>query len=209
MREIDVETWKRREHYAFYRRVDFPQYNVCFNLDISGFLERVQKENLPFYHTMMYFSVLCANQFPEFKQRVQNDRVLEHDIIHPGFTDIRPGDDLFRIVTVEMQDSLPAFLEAVRIKIEEQKGYFSPDSLSARDDMVYITSLPWTTFTSVSHPGTLTKDDSVPRLAWGKFYEDRGKTLMPYSVQVSHVFVDGIHVSRFQEALQTMLNAGF
>ena len=30
MREIDIESWARREHYRFFMRMDYPQYNLCF-----------------------------------------------------------------------------------------------------------------------------------------------------------------------------------
>ena len=37
MKEIDLSNWKRREHFAFFHRMDYPHFNVCFDLDITGF----------------------------------------------------------------------------------------------------------------------------------------------------------------------------
>ena len=47
----------------------------------------------------------------------------------------------------------------------------------------------------------------MPRLSWGKYREDGGRIVLPYSVQVHHAFVDGIHIARFKDALEAMLNA--
>ena len=33
------------------------------------------------------------------------------------------------------------------------------------------------------------------------------RIVLPYSVQVHHAFVDGIHIGRFKDALEAMLNA--
>jgi len=46
----------------------------------------------------------------------------------------------------------------------------------------------------------------VPRLAWGKYFEENGKILLPFSVQAHHSFVDGIHMGKYYECLQKYLN---
>ena len=47
----------------------------------------------------------------------------------------------------------------------------------------------------------------MPLFDWGKFYERDGRVLLPFSVQVHHSFVDGIHIGQFAEILQDYLNA--
>ncbi|MBR3050574.1 MAG: chloramphenicol acetyltransferase, partial [Selenomonadaceae bacterium] len=41
---------------------------------------------------------------------------------------------------------------------------------------------------------------------WGKFRAVNGKLLMPLSVQVHHSFVDGLHVGKFADRLQSYLD---
>ena len=41
---------------------------------------------------------------------------------------------------------------------------------------------------------------------WGKFQEVDGRTLLPFTVQVHHSFVDGIHIAMFYERLQNQLS---
>jgi chloramphenicol O-acetyltransferase type A len=52
------------------------------------------------------------------------------------------------------------------------------------------------------HPIDLNPADSVPRFAWGKFFEEGASLKMPLSVQAHHALVDGIHIGRFYEKVQ-------
>jgi chloramphenicol O-acetyltransferase type A len=60
-----------------------------------------------------------------------------------------------------------------------------------------MTAIPWVSFTSFMHPMHLQPADSVPRFAWGKFFEDGEFLKMPLDVQGHHVPMDGIQVGRF------------
>ena len=58
----------------------------------------------------------------------------------------------------------------------------------------------------------LKKEDAVPRVSWGKFYPSGEKVLIPFNIQVNHMFVDGIHVGRFfeflHEEIRTLVMSG-
>ena len=69
-----------------------------------------------------------------------------------------------------------------------------------------MTSIPWVSFTGLMHPIHLQPADSVPRIAWGKFFDDSGSKKMPLSVQVHHALMDGIHVGKFYSEVQNILD---
>ncbi len=79
--------------------------------------------------------------------------------------------------------------------------------VEGREDLIYITCIPWVSFTNLSHTVSLNKDDSIPRFAWGKYFEENGRILMPFSVQAHHSFVDGIHMGRYYDILQKYLDS--
>lgn len=207
MREIDLNTWKRKEHFAFFYRMDYPQYNMSFNVDITQFLSVVKAHNIPFYLTMIYLSAAAANQIDEFKYRVRDGKVFLHDVLHPSFTYMEKDGDLFRQVSVEIKNTLKDFIDTASTKAKDQKEYFIAADFINRDDYVYITSIPWVSFTHLSHTINFNKNDSVPRLAWGKYFEENSRMLLPYSVQVNHAFADGIHIAKFKEILESALNS--
>ncbi len=48
-------------------------------------------------------------------------------------------------------------------------------------------------------------DDSVPRIAWGKYAEEGGRQRLQMSLELNHRFVDGLHIGRFYEILSKMI----
>jgi chloramphenicol O-acetyltransferase len=66
--------------------------------------------------------------------------------------------------------------------------------------------MPWISFTHISHTDSGKKDNAIPIFDWGKFFKRDGKIILPFSIQVHHSFVDGIHVGKLAEKLQKYLN---
>ena len=207
MKTIDLKTWPRAVHYNFFRRMDYPQYLICSNVDITHFLNMTKEKCLPFFYSMIYAAMLAINRTEEFRYRIRGDSVVLHDVVHPSFTAMSPGSDLFKMVTTDMTDDIESFVSTARAKSDWQTDCFVREDVEGRDDLVYITAIPWVSFTNISHTISFNKDDSVPRLAIGKYFEDSGRTLIPFSVQAHHSFVDGIHMGRYYDCLQEHLNS--
>jgi chloramphenicol O-acetyltransferase type A len=205
MKIIDLNTWKRAEHYKFFHRMDYPQYNICMNIEITNFLQKVKERKLPFYYAMIYAAMTAANEVEELRYRIRGEQVILHDKIHPSFTEITPGDELFKMVTVNLEETIDDFSASAGRKSEQQTELFRMDE-ERRDDLVYITCIPWISFTHISHTFSLNKEDAVPRISWGKYYREGDKVLLPFSVQVNHAFCDGLHVGRYVEKLQEYLD---
>jgi len=48
--------------------------------------------------------------------------------------------------------------------------------------------------------------DSVPRFAWGKYFEEGQFLKMPLSVQGHHALMDGLHMGRYYAEVQEYLH---
>ena len=207
MKIIDLENWERKTHYLFFKRMDYPQYLICKNIDITNFLAILKEKELSFYFAMIFAATYAIKHTDAFKYRIEGDNVVYHEMIHPSFTAMSEGTDLFKMVTVDMKENMETFIESARKKADSQKEYFVFKDLEGRTDLIYITCIPWVSFTNVSHTVSFNKDDAVPRLAWGKYFEEGDKVLMPFSVQAHHSFVDGIHMGQYFDALQEYIDA--
>jgi len=207
MEYVDMENWKRREHFAFFHSCDYPQYNVCMNIDITHFLDVVRQNRLSLYYSLIFAAATVANECENFRYRIRDGRVILHDKTHPSFTDITPGDDLFKIVTMELSGDLLHFSEKAREAAKCTTDYFPNFADAKRDDLIYITCLPWISFTSMSHTIKLGADDASPKISWGKYFEDNGRILLPLSVQVNHALADGLHVGEYVNRLQVYLDS--
>ena len=75
-----------------------------------------------------------------------------------------------------------------------------------QDDLLYMTAIPWVSFTSFLHPMQLQPADSIPRFAWGKFFQDGDSLKMPLGVQGHHSLMDGVHIGKFYAKVQGYLH---
>lgn len=203
MEYIDIDNWRRKEHFKFFHRADYAQYNICANIDVTNFLNFVREKKISFYYAMIHASTYVSNEIENFRYRIRDDKVVLHDRLNPSFTDLSAKeDDLFKLVTVEMKDDIFEFVDYAKEKSQSQHEYFSLRETADRDDFVYITCIPWVSFTHVSHTFSLNKNDSVPRISWGKYFTENNKLLLPFSVQVNHALADGVHVGGYFDKLQ-------
>jgi len=209
MKYIDLEHWNRKTLFEFFYRMDYPQYNICLNLNITKFLAFTRANKLSFYYAMIYAVTEVVNRIDEFKYRIRAGKVVMHDRIHPSFTDMDKEDarGLFKMVTVDLSGDIFEFVKAVKEISRNQKDFIRADKLNGRDDLIYITCLPWISFTHISHTISLNKDDSVPRISWGKYFLEGDKVWLPFSVQVHHALMDGFHIGKYVEQLQLYLDA--
>jgi chloramphenicol O-acetyltransferase type A len=144
---------------------------------------------------IVYVLARAANAIPEFRYRIREGAVVEHEIVHPGTT-ILVDEDLFGFATFDYVEDFSQFAAGATEKIAYFEEHLTLEDEPGRDDLLFMTAIPWVTFTSFKHPMHLQAPDSVPRLAWGKFYEDGESLKMPLDVQGHHALMDGIHVGR-------------
>ncbi len=154
---------------------------------------------------VIYLIARVANELPEFRWRIRGEQVVEHEIVHPSAT-ILAQDDLFSFCTVPYKADFAAFAPVARQRIDHVKENPTLQDEPGQDNLLFMTALPWVSFTSFMHPIHLQPVDSVPRFAWGKFTHQGDGWKMPLSVQVHHALMDGIHVARYYEKFQAYLD---
>ncbi len=205
MKYIDIENWKRRDHFNYFRQFDYPHFNICANLDITRFYKHIKENGLTFFISMLYVSSKTANGIKEFRYRIRGDSVVEHDTVNPSFT-VMTENEVFNYCTAPFADDFHAFRSGTSELIEKAKRSSGLEDDPERDDLLYITSIPWVSFTGITHPISIKTVDSIPRISWGKFFEQDGKMQLPLSVQAHHAIVDGMHVGNYFVHIQEMLN---
>jgi chloramphenicol O-acetyltransferase type A len=201
MRTIDLQTWPRREHFEVYNSFDHPHFGMCANVDLTEFQPYIKDRSLSITLAIVYLITRTANQIPEFRYRIQSGGVVEYDVVHPSTT-VLAGDDLFTFCWFDYCESFPLFRAHAVERIEAAKMHPSLKDFPERDDFIYMTAIPWVTFTSFIHPIHLQQPDSIPRFAWGKIFHQGDRSFMPLGVQAHHALMDGIHMGRFYQTIQ-------
>ena len=205
MRVIDRETWARREHFAFYRVFEHPHFGLCANVDVTAFLPAVKKRGVSVTVAMVYVIARAANAVPEFRYRIRGEAVVEHDVVHPGTT-ILVDDDLFTFATFDYTKDFAAFAAQAQEQIAYVQEHPSLDVDAGRDDWLFMTPIPWVSFTSFMHPVHMQPPSSIPLFAWGKFFGDGERLMMPLQAQAHHALMDGLHMGRFYQNVQEILD---
>jgi len=205
MKFIDIESWKRKDHYNYFKQLSYPHFSICGNVDITRFYSYIKEMGNPFFISMLYVSTKTANSIKEFRFRIREEKVLEHEVVSPSFT-VMGENEMFSFCTVKFIDDFNDFKTNALKKIEKAKNNVSIEDEPGRDDLLYITSIPWISFTSVTHPIQMNPVDCIPRISWGKYFEENGKIKLPLSVQVHHALVDGIHVGEYFNTIQEILD---
>lgn len=201
MKQIDMNTWNRREHFNFFKDMPYPIYNICFDVDVTKVKEFTKANDISFNLAMIHVSTSSLNAIDNFKYRLRGEQVILHDLLTPSFADIQKNSDLFKMITVPFERDIKLFEKAASDKAKNQQQYFVLSDFSGRDDFVFYSAIPWITFTGIDHTINLKREDAVPRISWGKYYRNNGRLLLPYNIQVNHMFVDGYHLGMFKEKL--------
>jgi len=201
MKQIDPDSWPRREQLRVYSAFANPHFGLCANVDVSALYRYVKKSGISFTVAVVYTLARTANAIPEFRRRIRSEKVVEHAVVHPSIT-VLTHDDLFGFCLIEYADDFSVFAAGAREMIARAKEHPTLEDEPERDDLLFMTAIPWVSFTAFSHPMPAAPVDSVPRIAWGRFF-DNGKTLqMPVAVQAHHAIMDGIHIGRFYKRAQ-------
>jgi len=205
MRYIDMQTWSRRNHFRLFSGFNHPHFSMCVNVDVTAFYPFVKRKGYSFTVSMVYVISRASNAIPEFRHRIRGDQVVEHEIVNPGFT-ILIDKDLFSFCAVEYVENFPEFAGRAEKNIADVKAHPDLEGNPEKDDVLYMSPIPWVSFTSFSHPMQLHPADSIPRFAWGKYFKESDTLKMPLSVQGHHAVMDGIHMGRFYETVQDYLH---
>ncbi|MEO6334173.1 MAG: chloramphenicol acetyltransferase [Pyrinomonadaceae bacterium] len=205
-REIDISAWKRKTTYDFFRDFEDPFFNITANLDVSRLYRFCKENDLAFSLAALFFSLQTANEIREFRLRIIGESVVEFDRVDATQT-ILHDDETFSFCYFPLRDDVFEFDRAGKTAREKYKALKTFDVETDRVDLIYYSAIPWISFTSFKHASRQNNRQTVPRMVFGKIFEDGDARRMPLSVEVHHALVDGIHVGRFFNLFQERLNS--
>lgn len=204
MRKINMQTWPRRKHFQLFKNFDQPHFGLAADVEITNFYQFVKDQKLSFNIAAIYILTRAANAIPEFRYRIRGEDVIEHEVVHPSST-ILLEDDTFTFCTIQFAIEFAMFSERAKQAIEHVKMEPSLADGPGEDDLIFMTAIPWVSFTAFKHPMHLSPPDSIPRIAWGKYFSSGEHTYLPVGVQGHHALMDGLHAGRFYAELEDIV----
>ncbi len=221
--EIDRASWPRRHHLAFFENFAQPHFCLTAEVDVTRLQRALDRLDRKPFAAMLYATLRACNEEEAFRLRLRWDGEGEagltlHEVVHPSFTagmepsgDAAPGCDLplFAYATAQFDPCFATFAE--RVTAVSRAVRQAPDlvahAVQDADDLVFVSCIPWMSYTAVSHAMQDPSRDCIPRVMWGRIEEKGARWVVPVSVQVHHGLADGGHVARWYRRLQTHLDA--
>lgn len=203
---IDIERWKRKAHFQFFKDFEEPFYGICVNVDVTHAYRYCKRNDYSFFLYHLYQSIRAVNKTEAFKLRIDEDgSVVQYDTINPSTTIIRT-DDTFDFAYFTYEDDFETFSNKAEKIIREVRNSAGLDLSKESPDTIHYSSIPWVQFTSLSHACNFSHKSSIPRITFGKIFEQGELLQMPVSIHVHHALVDGIDVGRHLDWFQDYLN---
>lgn len=205
MRRIEYENWPRRELFEFFSALSQPFYSVTFRVDVTRLYDYVKPRGLSFYYALVWLCTRAINSVEAFRVAIEGGKPVLLDERAPSFTDMKKGAENFHIVTMPADmGTLEEFCRAAAEKSRSQQGFIDPAAESG--ELIYFSCLPWVDITALTNERDFDKDDSIPRVAWGRYVEENGRKTLGLSLEVSHRLIDGLHIGRFAQELERLIS---
>lgn len=206
LKKINLTEWDRLEHFKVHSNRDVPLYTITTEIDVSALKLFSNKNECSFYYSLVYLSTEILDSIENFRYKIQGQEVILYDSLIPSFTDMTSGDSLYRGVTLLRGDDLLNFCESAKELSHNQTMYF-PEINYPLDQLIHYSMIPWINFTGYQNQFYINKDDSIPKVTFGKYLEKDGKLMMPISLEANHRLVDGYHMGLYFNRLQEKINS--
>ncbi len=202
---LNTDTWARREAFDYFRGFDKPYFSACVRLDAAPLKAAAAARGASFTLASHFVALRLANLHEPLRYRLEGGRVRIHAAVH-GSTTVLRDDESFGFAYLQHTPDFAAFCAQGGAAMTAARAHQRP--LEPRVDeaaLVHFTTLPWLHFTSFSHARNWGSDDAVPKIAFGRLQAEGERLWLPFSVEVHHALMDGLHLGRYVQALEAAL----
>ena len=207
---INLENFKKRKQYNWFRTFSNPCYGINVKMDITEVVKYTKETKTSFFINILYLITIGLNSVEEMRLREVNGEIRLYDTINPTFT-VMTKSGVYENTGFDMIDDYKTFYATAKQVIDHIKNQdfiketFN-DSLLYND--YYMTCLPWLSIESMTHPlcDNNYESSSCPRVCWDKYVEVDNKYLMTLNITVNHCFVDGYPLSLAFKNIQENFN---
>lgn len=203
--QINLETWERRAAFHFFRDFTEPYHGVCLRVDCTATYHYAKKHHLSVFLSLLHRSLIAADHVENFKTRIVDGTVWRYERINAGSA-VGRANGTIGLGHYQFRDRIDEFVREAARELDRVR---QRDDIERYPDsnLIRYSVLPWFDFTSISHARDLSREDSAPRVTFGKITEAGGRCTMPVSIHAHHALIDGLHVAQFVEKFQQFLDA--
>ena len=206
MKIIDLETYPRRSHYEYFKSLAYPYVGMTANVDVTGLLAAAKRRGKSSFLACLYAACQAVNAVSALRQRIRDGQIVEFARCDAGHT-VAKEDGTFVNCRTDSSLDFDSFLTLGEIAQQQAKA--QTGFLNDKEDetgLIFVSCVPWVSFTSVIQPTPIPADTN-PRIIFGKYFTQDGRTMMPLAIQCNHALVDGLHIAQFYAKFQEFSDA--
>ena len=200
---LDMERYPRRAQFDYFRTLAYPYVGVTVNVDITDYLSGIKRRGAPSFLSFCWCAVRAANAVPAFRQRIRGERIAEYDFC-PGSVTLALPDESYCYCTLPEAERFEEWLPQAQAAKEAALSAASLSDGADGESLLFLSSLPWMSYTALVQPVPYPAD-SNPRISWGKYFTQEGRTLLPVSTLCNHALADARQLAAFYEELEREL----
>jgi len=200
---LEQKNWSRKEHFDFYQKFEQPYFNICCDLNAKSLFAYCKQNEISFFNAYVYLLMKAINKLEVFRYRIVDNQIRIYDEVSVG--SIQMADDqTIRFSDLPYTNNFEMF-QASSIQVREDviNSNFMSELANKNQGIintVYLTVIPWISFTGFKHASHSKDERGIPRFVFGKMRESDFS--LPFSVEVHHALVDGLHIGQLVQAIQ-------
>lgn len=195
-REIDLETWPRREHFQYYRNTVICGYSLTARVDVTEALAFARKTGKRFYGCILYAAARAVNEMDEMRMMVTPEGTPGiWETVHPSFTVFHEDDKTFSDLWTEYAPDFPSFYRGFAQTLARYGDCRGIKGRPGQPANFFCAScVPWLDYT-----GYATHSAGAPALfpilTFGQYAREGERYVLPATLTISHAAADGYHAS--------------
>lgn len=202
---VDIDNWVRKDHFLFFKGFNEPFFGITTDIDCTTAYAEVKKREVSFFLYYLHKALKAANEIEEFKYRIEGDKIARYDTINASPTVPRPN-GTFGFSYMSYHPLFSDFYTGAVAEMDRVSRENTLEPATSNENVIHFSALPWIKFTSVSHARHFNMSDSIPKISFGKIYENENRKMMPLSIHVNHALMDGYHVGKYIDLFQNLMN---
>lgn len=204
-RIVDINSWSRKNSYEFFKTFQNPNISITSEVSCSHAMTVAKDKSESFFIYYIYAMLCAMNEIEEFRYRIDAEgQILYYDQIDITTPIILNEEGDCAIVRIPLLDDFDTFYQHASAIIsaakQQTESNFDTSILDTETDpygTIFLSATPDLYFTALVGAQEKREGNSYPLLNVGKAIMREGELVMPVAITISHVFADGLHISRF------------
>ncbi|MDO4545053.1 MAG: CatA-like O-acetyltransferase [Bacillota bacterium] len=202
---IDLQTWPRGQMFYYFSKMAPTGYSLTVNVDITELRQTLKEAGLKFFPAYLWLVTKNLNRQTEFKVAEKDGVLGFYDTLTPLYANFHEDDHTFSLMWTEYTDCFSKFYQSY---IDNQStfgnihGVLCQPKTPPPTNAYTVSCIPWVDFTHFAIHSYENAPYYFPSVEAGKFIEQEGRILMPFSITCHHATTDGYHVKCFIKTLQ-------